>query len=144
MNNNSNNDLNEAKKILSDGNYTCVLYKDNVVYTSKERGVKPLLEFINNYTCLKDFSAADKVVGKGAAFLYVLLKVKAVYAEIISKPALKILEEHGIEVFCKDTVTAIKNRSGDGFCPIESAVLNIENPSEALNIIKATLKKLSS
>lgn len=139
-----NNDLNEAKKILAEGHYTCVLYKDNVVYTSKERGVKPLLEFINNNTCLKDFSAADKVVGKGAAFLYVLLKVKAVYAGIISKPALKTLEEHGIEVFCKDTVTAIKNRAGDGFCPIESAVLNIENPYEALNIINTTLKKLSS
>ena len=69
------NDLKKAIDILNSGQYTCVLCKDNEIHISTERGVKPLLEWLESGIALKGFSAADKVVGKAAAFLYVLLGV---------------------------------------------------------------------
>lgn len=43
--------------------------KGSTIYISTERGVKPLIDRIDDGTDLQGFSAADKVVGKAAAFL---------------------------------------------------------------------------
>lgn len=87
---------------------------------------------------LAGFSAADKVVGKAAAFFYVLLKVERLYAAVISKHALEVLEFYGVPVEYGELVDAIKNRKGDGFCPMETAVLEINEPDEA---VAAVLRK---
>ena len=71
-------DLKKARLALSSGEFTCVICKNERIYTSKDRGVKPLVELYEAKTDLIGFSAADKVVGKGAAYLYVLLNVSAV------------------------------------------------------------------
>ena len=88
------------------------------------------------------FSAADRVVGKAAAFLYCLLKVSCVYAGVISEPALQVLQAQGIPVFYSTLVPAIKNRTGDGFCPMETAVWDLKDPKKAPDTIRETLKKL--
>ena len=54
------NDLEKAKAILENGNYTCVLCKGDTVHTSQHRGVRPLLDLLD--TDVSGFSAADKVV----------------------------------------------------------------------------------
>lgn len=132
-------DTEKAKELLFSGKYTCVLCKGEMVYTSSQRGVAPLLSWINSNTDLKEFSAADKVVGKAAAFLYVLLGVKEVYAEIISEPAWETFNKFGISCHYREKVKAIRNRTDTGFCPMETSVLSIDTPQEAL---KAILKKL--
>lgn len=71
-------DLKKAAEMLKNGAYTCVLCKDEEIITCAERDVKPLLDLYDSGNDLKGFSAADKVVGKAAAFLYVLLGVKAI------------------------------------------------------------------
>lgn len=63
-----NPNLAEAKRLMENGGYTCVLYKDGITHTSTKRGVLPLKEWLEKKTELKGFSAADKVVGKAAAF----------------------------------------------------------------------------
>ena len=63
----------KAKKLLEKNGYTCVLIKDEKEIFSFERGVKPLLNFIDKGEDFYGFFVADKVVGKAAAFLYVLL-----------------------------------------------------------------------
>lgn len=133
--------MNEAIKFLK-GDITLALHRDNTVYTSNKRGVSALLEFIESKTDLSGFSAADKVVGKGAAFLYVLLKVKSVYAGVISACAKEVLISHGIEVSSDMLVERIINRDKTGFCPIEEAVYEINEPRCALIAIKEKLKKL--
>ena len=139
-----NNDLLTAKSILLKNNYTCVLYFKGVEYNSNFRGVKPLIEFLETGVDFAEFSAADKVVGAGAAYLYVLLKVKALWANVISEKAVKILKENNIAVFYETKVPYIINRTGDGICPIENAVNGILNADEALKTIKQTIKKLKS
>ena len=121
---------------------TCVLCGGELILTDKRRGVRPLLDLLENNTNVSGFSAADKVVGKAAAFLYCLLDIKCLYTPVISQPALAVLQSAGIDTQYDQLVPAIRNRTGDGYCPMESAVLDITDAREALAVIRETLKKL--
>lgn len=134
-------DIGRARARLSEGSYTCVMCRGEETLTSAERGVRPLLSWLSDGTG-EGFSAADKVVGAGAAFLYVLLGVQEVYAEVMSEPALEVLTRHGIKAEFGALCENIINRRGNGICPIEQAVQGISDPSEALKAIKERLKTL--
>lgn len=138
-----NNNLVKAIDVLKNGNYTCVLCKGDEIYTSTERGVKPLLDWLDGETELKCFSAADKVVGKAAAFLYVLLGVKEVYAAVMSEAAIYTLERNGVQTYRDRSVKNIVNRAGTGICPMEEAVGELSEPNEALRAIRKRLLQLS-
>lgn len=129
-------DMERAIEKLEGGQYTCVLCRGDVMYTSTERGVKPLLGWLDGGVDLKGFSAADKVVGKAAAFLYVLLGVEEVYAHVMSKSAMEVLKEGGIRSQCDLAAQYIINRKGTGRCPMEEAVSEISVPEEALPAIR--------
>ena len=136
-------DLKKAAALLQEEDYTCVLCRDAAVYTSRERGVKPLLSWLDAGIGVQGFSAADRVVGKGAAFLYVILGIRAVYARVISETARAVLEENGITVQAETCVPRIFNRMRTGFCPIESAVQAENDPEKALPLIRARLRALA-
>ena len=136
--------LEQAKTLLKEKGYTLVILEGDEVHVSSERGVKPLLSLYEQRKVFSYAVAADKVVGKGAAVFYSLLGVKEVYATIISRPAEEYLKKRGVFVAFGEKVEMIKNRAGDGFCPIESAVLNTEDEQEALGYIRQALKRLSS
>lgn len=136
------NNLEKAKALLSAGNYTCVLCKGEELRTSQSRGVKPLLDLVTAGVNLQGFSAADKVVGKAAAFLYVLLGVTDVYAGIVSEAALQVFQAYQIAVAYDTLVPAIRNRTDTGFCPMEEAVWDCEAPEEAVALIRAKLAAL--
>lgn len=133
--------LSEAKKILAQG-HTCVLVSDEYIITTDERGVLPLVKWIGQGKTFDGYSAADKVVGKAAALLYVTLGVKILWAGVISKPAAQVFERYGIEYWYDTLTDAIINRKGDGFCPMETAVRDIDSPEEALVAIKNKLNQL--
>jgi hypothetical protein len=128
-------DLERAKARLT-GDTTCALCKENRLYETQKRGVAPLLEWIENGVDLQGFSAADKVVGKAAAFLYVIMGVKSVYANVISEPALKTLQRFHVQTEYAQIVPSIRNRTNTGFCPMETAVWEIDEPILAYNILK--------
>lgn len=136
-------DLSTAIETLNNGRYTCVLCKDGEFYTSAERGVKPLVGLLDSGADLREFSAADKVVGKAAAFLYVLLGVKSVYAHVMSEGAVGVFSENNIGYQCDTTARKIINRAGTGICPMEEAVGDLSDPNDALQAIRAKLKQLS-
>ena len=129
-------DLTNAKRILTEGAHTCVLCRGETVYTADARGVKPLVDWLDSGLELRGFSAADKVVGRATAFLYVLLGVKEVHSLVMSTPARQALEAGGIAATCDREVGGIINRRGDGPCPFEEAVLGITDPMEALTAIR--------
>ncbi len=137
-------DLEKAKNCMIDGGYTCVVMKDEQVYTSMERGVKPLLMWLDEGIDLRDFVAADKVIGNGAAMLYALLGVKEIYTPVISKAAKATLDAHGISLDFDVCVDEIVNRAGTGPCPMEDAVKGIDNPKEALRAIRKRMNELNS
>lgn len=136
------NNLNKARSILESGDYTCVLCRDENIHTATERGVKPLLNWLDSGLDLKDYSAADRVVGRATAFLYCLLGVKEVYARVMSHPAAEVLKAGGITAEAGQLVDGIINRRGTGPCPFEAAVLDIQDPTEALNAIRRKMEQL--
>lgn len=136
--------LTKCREILKSGNYTLVLSDGKTILTDTKRGVKPLLDLLDKNTDLSGFSAADKVVGKAAAFLYVLLNIKEVYADVISTHALVVFEQHKIPVEYNTLTDKIKNRAGTGFCPMETAVLDENEPEKALKKIREKAKELAN
>ena len=134
--------LNKAKEILLKENYTCVLMKEDSVFYSRERGVKPLVQFILSKEDFKDYIAADKVIGKATAFLYVILQVKKIYASVISKVALETLIKNKIYVEYDLLVDNIRNRKNDGICPFEESVKDIDVANKALEIILSKMREM--
>lgn len=135
-------DLEKAKEILKSGNYTCVLCKGKQIYTSVERGVVPMLEYIDNGTDLHGFSAADKVIGKAAAMLFCHVGIAEVYTDVISKAAADFLTVKEICFTYNLLVESIINRKGDGICPMEQVTAEISDTKEAIRAIKKRLEEL--
>ena len=135
--------LAKAKMLLNKTDNTCVFCCDDAILTDKRRGVRPLLDLIDGQVDVTGFAVADKVVGKAAAFLYCLLKIKYLYARVISEPALAVLQEANIPTQYDQLVPAIQNRTKDGFCPMESAVWDLNSPEEALPAIQVALIHLN-
>lgn len=138
--------LKRAVDILESGGVTVAMCRGGELYTSAERGVKPLLELVRENRDMSGFSAADKVVGRAAAFLYVLLGVAEVYGGAMSAGADRLLRRRGIKSSCGCLTEKIINRAGTGLCPMESAVADIpdDRPEEALAEILRTAEKLNS
>lgn len=130
-----------ALSLLKEGN-TCALVGEREIFSSAKRGVAPLLAWLDEEKRCEGLLAADKVVGKAAAFLYVLLKVERVHALVISKSAEEVFLHFGMPYSFDKKVPAILNRTGDGFCPMEQAVLGIDEPMEALGEIRKRLAQL--
>ena len=136
-------DRNYAKERLLAEGYTCVLRRGKQEYTSTLRGVKPLVQWVESDLDLRGFSAADKVVGKATAYLYVLLGIRALYAHVISASALEVLKKHGIDVEYGTLAEHIINRAGDGICPFEAAVMDIHDPQSAYTAILEKMKAMN-
>ncbi len=128
--------IDKAKAHLQGENYTCVLCSGDILYTSYEKGISPMLDILDKHIDVRGFSAADKIVGRAAAMLFALAGVKELYAEVLSKPAAELLRKYGI-LFSYGTLTeAIINRKGDGICPMEEAVSGIDDLDQAFHAIK--------
>jgi len=135
--------LERAKSLLKSTDSTIAVVSVDDVFTSHERGVKPLIHFLTGKKgFLKGASVADKVIGKAAALLMALGEIKEVHTLIISEPAIKVFEKYNIPCFYDKKVDRIINRTGDGLCPMETLCLDVDNPAEAFTKIKEKLSKM--
>lgn len=132
--------LERAKQLLQTDGYTLAVCGDTVQYTSNQRGVAPMVAFLEQNLPLAGCAAADKVVGKATALLFALAGIRQVYAAVLSKPAKAALERHGIAVTYGILVERIENRDKTGLCPMEQAVWDIDDPVQALAAVKAKMK----
>lgn len=132
-----------AIKILKENaEYTCVLCRGEDIFISNQRGIGRLLDWVKSGNNFSGFSAADKIVGKAAALLYVLLGVREVYGEVMSKKAAEVFKEYHIEHSCAVLTEEIINRKGTGPCPMEETVENIDDPKEAFKLLELKLKSI--
>lgn len=134
--------LSRAENLFKAGGYSCVLVNGDDVLASKDSGIAPLIKFIESGKDFKGFCAADKIVGKAAALLYAHMGVKAVYAEVLSKHAMRVLTDNGIAVRYGTITENIINRRGDGLCPMELAVAEINEHNKAFEILKEKVHRL--
>jgi len=135
-------DFERAEAVLTQGGCTVVVCKGAEIRTDTRRGVAPLLAWLDEGADLSGHAAADKVVGKAAAFLYLRLGVTAVYGGVMSRPAYALLTAHGVKTAYGDLVPAIRNRTGDGFCPMETVCLPLADPIVAEQAIRRRLAEL--
>lgn len=131
----------KALRFMADGD-TCAIVGEDTVLRSKERGIKPLMAWLAAGEDCVGAVAADKVVGKAAAFLYVLLGVAEVHANVMSESAEGVFLRFGIVYTFDEKVTAIRNRTDTGFCPMEQAVLGVEEPKGAYTVLNERLNSL--
>ena len=135
-------DLHLAIKALEASDVTCAFVKDGAVETGGMHGIAPLLKLIEEGRTLEGFSAADRVVGKAAALLYAYLRVKELYAALISASAEEVLRAHKIAYTYGTRVEGIVNRRGDGPCPMEIAVKEENDPVQAVEVLRAKVREM--
>ncbi len=134
-------DINSLKQSLINGDYTCILSDGNEVIKSKDSGIKPLVTFIVSGKNFKGFCAADRIVGKAAAFLYACMGISKLHAFVASTGAVEVCEKYGIELTYDTLCERIINRKGDDICPMEKLVEKIDDPEIAK---EALLNKVCS
>ncbi len=118
-----------------------ILKGDKTIYSSKEGGMLPLLEAIDQLglRALADSTVVDQIVGRAAALLISHFKAKEVYTKLLSKRAIEILEKQGIAYAAKRVVSTIRNKDDTDICPFEKMVLTIDNPEEGYRKLKNEL-----
>ncbi len=122
--------------------HTLALCKNGEVITSDERGVAPMVSFLKEGKDLTGYSAADKVVGKAAAMLFIKAKVKTVHAVTLSKKAESLFNAHGVTYSFENSAENIINRDKTGLCPMEQTVLDIDDIDNGVELIMKKLDEL--
>jgi hypothetical protein len=125
--------------------YTCVIKENQaIIYTSKKRGVAPILDFYHQANFVKkDYTVIDKIMGKSAVLLSLLIGAKHIQTPTISEPGLAIAKHHKIQVDYDRVVPYIMNRDNTGPCPIENSVLDIDDVELGYQRIIQKLKSLA-
>ncbi len=113
---------------------TLVVYKNGEIKTFNGRGLEPVLIYLKGDT-FKDSYVFDKIVGRAAAYLYVYGDADFVYAETMSKPAIKILKKNHIKYESPNIVKEIQNRTKTDLCPFEKLTKNVKDADEAYKLI---------
>ena len=118
-----------------------VLKEGVIVRSATGHGVAPLLSLYEE-GALKDAYIVDKVVGKAAAMLMVAGGASGCHAVTISENALSLFRNRKIPVEYEEIVPFISNRKGTGMCPMEEAVLSLEDETKAPAALKERMAAL--
>ncbi|MGN0033772.1 MAG: DUF1893 domain-containing protein [Candidatus Limimorpha sp.] len=138
------NTVDELKELLLSGSFSLVVKKNDRLFTSSDKGVKPLLSLLlSQPEMLLDATLADKVIGKAAALLMVKGGVKEVFGSVVSAPAMLVFQRYNVVCHHDTLVERIYNRTGDGLCPMESLCLNVDDPETAFLLISEKIKSFT-
>lgn len=123
---------------------TCiVLDGSEVIFTSTDKGVKPLRMFFKTYgKWQRPITVIDRIMGKGAVMLAIICGANQVITPTMSQPALELAQMYHLDVKVENVVPYIINRTGDGRCPIETAVLELTNLDQGYQAIEEAISKL--
>lgn len=130
--------MKELIDILHNEQLTLVVKsKDGTIHRFTQRGVKDLLALVAQQPqVLNEALIADKAVGKAAAACMVMGRVKHVHADVMSEPALALLQQHGVEAEYGTLVDHIINRTGDDWCPMEKLSKDETDPEVIIQKIR--------
>lgn len=132
-----------AEKILKENDYSFVAVNCGKIYTSKKRGVSPILDKIDeNPEFFIGSSVADKVIGKASAMLLVKYGVSEIFAKLTSEKAIEFLKNKNVKFSYDSKTEYIINRDKTDMCPMEKAVLNIDDVNIGEKAIRDKIKQL--
>jgi hypothetical protein len=136
-------DVEVAKGILGNKGVTLVIVKEEkVLFESDSSGIRGLLQAIEKLKKeMFGSSVADRVVGRAAALLLAYSHVNEVYASVLSREGLKVLEENRIKVEYLDLVQTVLDRTGKNICPFEKFSSEIKSLDKAYEQLKDFAEK---
>ena len=130
--------MKELIDILHDEGLTLVVKSaDGTLHRFTQRGVKDLLTLVTERPdVLQGAIIADKAVGKAAAACMVMGGVYQVHADVMSEPALALLQKNGVNAEYGQLVDHIINRAGTDWCPMERLSRDEDDPAAIIQKIK--------
>lgn len=87
-------------------------------YQNRIKDIKEILQ--NDKQALQGATIADKVIGKVASSILTVAGVKEIYADVMSRYAIPVLEENNVRYEYKNLVEYVQNNDKTGMCPMES------------------------
>lgn len=136
-------DIIRARSYLDQG-FRCAVIKGQNVFVSDKRGIAPLIEMMDSGMDFSGGFAADKVVGKAAAFVYVKVGISTLYAKVLSKAAIAELDRANVNYEYEELTDGIRNRKGDGPCPMENTVKDIADVSKGIDALRRKVAELKA
>ena len=132
--------MDDLIQLLHEGKHSLVVANGEIC-TFKGRGVTDLYHLLQDDPgFLYEASIADKVMGKAAAALMALAKVKEVYADVVSRPALDLLSKTNMKIRYGTVVPYIINRTATGWCPLEILCFDCDTLEDCFHQIEAFYK----
>lgn len=117
---------------------------DGNLHRFTQRGVKDLVSLVSECPeVLQGAIIADKAVGKAAAACMVVGGVRQVHANVMSEPALAMLQKHGVDAQYGQLVDHIINRTGTDWCPMERLSRDEDDSAVIIQKVKEKLASLA-
>lgn len=127
--------LEELKEILHEKKASLVVCYENgdikEYYQDRIKDIKNILKEDEN--ALKGAVIADKVIGKVASSILTVAGVKEIYADVMSKYAILVLEENNVKYEYLEKVDFIINKDNTGMCPMENKYKDEKNINTVYN-----------
>ena len=127
----------EMKGLLTRGEAASVAAVDGVIVAREQgRGVQPLLKLLDAGK-LRRALVVDKVIGRAAAAICLVGRVRKVHALVMGEDAAALLHAHGVLATADRTVPRILNRDQSASCPLEARVEKLEDPAQMVEALRA-------
>ena len=132
----------ELAKTNLDGHSIC-LCRDGEIIIDDGRGISPMMRFLAEGKDLTGYSVADVIVGKAAAMLFVKAGIVCVHGKTMSESGKAYLDTHGIPCTYDILTEKIINRQGTDICPMEKAVMNIDDTEKGYEALRIRLESIA-
>ena len=115
------------------------------IRTFFKKGVRDLEDLLDHEpSFLRGAMIADKVIGKAAAGLIVKGGVAEVYANVMSRLALPLLDEAGIPYSYGELVERIVIPEGDNRCPLERIVADAKTAEGVETLLRQHFQEMEN
>lgn len=120
-----------------------VLRGDRIVFQSEHDGIRDALMLHDEHPeLLRDAVIVDRIIGRAAATLFADGGAAAVYGRVMTREAMHLLEENGVQTRANTLTDRIINRTGIDICPMEKAILGVSDPDEAIARLREAVSHL--
>lgn len=135
--------LNGAVAALRDG-FTCAFVRGGRLYTSTASGIRPLLDWLaEDPCCFQGASVADKILGKAAALLLLQGGLDGSSRRRVRRRTQRRCRRcvpaarHSLRL--RAPRPPYRQPAGDGVCPMEHRVRDIDDPAAAHTALLAAV-----
>jgi hypothetical protein len=132
-------DVELARCLLGKEELSLVITKQGrIIYSSQEKGVRPLFQAILTMRdSLDNAAVADRVVGSPVAMLCLYAGISSVYAVVASEAAVMMLRKEGVDTTAMEVIPNILNSDRTGLCPFEKLAQSVTSPSQLFSALES-------